>query len=110
MSKSTDNAAASANNPLISEPITLDTPVVRGETTIAKVQVRKPLSGELMGVTLSGLLQLDVREVIVVLPRVTVPTLLKHEVEKLDPADLVKLAAEVAGFLMSRADKASMTA
>jgi hypothetical protein len=101
---------ASASNPAISDPITLDTPVVRGDTSITSVQVRKPLSGELRGVTLSGLMQLDVREMIVVLPRITIPTLMQNEVEKLDPADLVALGAEVVGFLMSKADKASLPA
>lgn len=103
-------AAVSASNPAISDSIMLDTPVVRGDTEITSVQVRKPLSGELRGVTLSGLMQLDVREIIVVLPRITIPTLMQPEVEKLDPADLVKLGAEVVGFLMSKADKASLPA
>jgi hypothetical protein len=40
--------------------ITLDTPIKRGETSIASVEVRKPVSGELRGCNLTDLLQMDV--------------------------------------------------
>lgn len=105
MSKTTDTA-----NATISKPITLETEIKRGDTTVTGVQVRKPLSGELRGVSLAELAQLDVGALIKVLPRITVPTLLPTEVEKLEPCDLMALGAEVVGFLMSKADRASLSA
>jgi len=87
------------------EPVTLDTPIVRGETTVSQVLVRKPGAGELKGVSLINLLQMDVNALITVLPRVTVPTLLQHEVAALDPADLMQLGTEVVGFLMTRSTR-----
>ncbi|SOD27657.1 Phage tail assembly chaperone protein, E, or 41 or 14 [Variovorax sp. YR752] len=85
--------------------VILDTPVVRGSQTIAKVVIRKPRSGELRGTSLSALMQMDVIALTMVLPRVTVPTLTKPEIEALEPADLAQLGAEMVNFLLPRADR-----
>ena len=80
--------------------VTLDAPIVRGSQTIASVDLRRPKSGELRGVNLSDLAQLDVTALIKVLPRVSMPTLTSADVESLDPSDLMKLGSEVVGFLL----------
>ena len=85
--------------------VTLDTPIVRGSQTITKVLIRKPRSGELRGTSLSALMQMDVIALTMVLPRVTVPTLTKPEVEALEPSDLAQLGAEVVNFLLPSADR-----
>lgn len=82
--------------------VTLDAPLQRGSQTITHVTVRRPMSGELRGVQLVNLLQMDVASLHLVLPRITVPALTKVEVEQLDPADLVQLGTEVAGFLLPK--------
>ncbi|SMC24245.1 Phage tail assembly chaperone protein, E, or 41 or 14 [Andreprevotia lacus DSM 23236] len=83
--------------------VDLDTPIIRGEQRIEKVTVRKPGSGELRGVALASLLQMDVDALHTVLPRITDPLLTKQDVANLDPADLVQLGSEVAGFLVPKA-------
>ncbi|UUC83848.1 phage tail assembly protein [Stutzerimonas stutzeri] len=88
------------------DAITLDEPLKRGEQTISSVTVRKPAAGELRGVTLSDLLNLEVNALIKVLPRVTSPSLTEQEVARLDPADLVQLGSKVAGFLLPKSVKA----
>ena len=85
--------------------ITLDTPIKRGEQDIAVITVRKPGSGELRGVSLMDLMRMDVTALHTVLPRITAPTLTTADVSKLDPADLVKLASEVTGFLLPKEAK-----
>ena len=55
--------------------VTLDSPIQRGETTIDKLQLRKPRSGELRGLSLVDLGQLKVDALTKVLPRITVPPL-----------------------------------
>lgn len=85
--------------------ITLDTPIKRGEQTIEAITVRKPGSGELRGVSLMDLMRMDVTALHTVLPRITTPTLTTADVSKLDPADLVKLASEVTGFLLPKEAK-----
>lgn len=86
--------------------VTLDTPLTRGNQTISKVRLRKPSSGELRGVSLVALLQMDVVALQTVLPRITVPTLTKPEVSALEPSDLLQLGTEVSNFLLPRADRA----
>ncbi|MDZ5456990.1 phage tail assembly protein [Azohydromonas lata] len=87
----------------LSKPITLDTPVQRGETKITEIQVRKPNAGELRGVQLVPLMNMDVTALQTVLPRVTVPPLLAPEVQRMDAADLVQLGTEVVAFLLPKA-------
>lgn len=86
----------------MNQTITLDTPIIRGETNISTVEVRKPASGELRGVTLPEVINMDVSTLIKVLPRITSPALTEQEVAKMDPADLVQLGAEVAAFLLPK--------
>lgn len=85
--------------------ITLDAPLVRGNTTITEVTLRKPISGELRGVTLLDLAQMDVLALRKVLPRISTPTLTDHEVGRMDPADLMQCGVAVSGFLLTKAAK-----
>lgn len=85
--------------------VTLDTPLTRGEETITAVQVRKPGSGELRGLTLMALSQLDYAALESLLPRITMPILHKADIARLDPADLMQLGGEVMDFLLPRAAK-----
>lgn len=90
--------------------IQLDQPIERGDTTIAEVQLRKPQSGELRGLNLSDLLQLDVNALHKLLPRITQPTLTEQDVAALDPADLVALGTGAAGFFIPKDQKDSQPA
>lgn len=83
--------------------ISLDTPIVRGDTTIATLQLRKPGAGELRGVNLLDVAQLQTTAIIKVLPRITTPTLTEPEVAAMDLGDFMACAAEVAGFLLQKA-------
>jgi hypothetical protein len=83
--------------------ITLDTPIQRGGQVIEQVSLRKPTAGELRGCNLTDLLQMDVNALQAVLPRITQPTLTKVDVAGMDPADLLQLGTEVAGFLLPKA-------
>lgn len=87
---------------------TLDTPITRGAHTIERVTLRKPSAGELRGVSLSDLVNLDVTALSKVLPRISTPTLTDRDVFNLDPADLVQLGGIFSGFLMTKAVKRSM--
>lgn len=84
------------------EKVTLDTPVKRGEEVINVITIRKPRSGELRGVALTDVLQMDVNALNKVLPRITQPSLSEMEVMNLDPADLVQIGTALSGFLLSR--------
>lgn len=93
--------AAPAKNPN-EATIELDTPIVRGNQQITEIVLRKPRSGELRGVALVDLLQMDVLALRKVLPRITTPSLTDHEIGNMDPADLVDCAGKVAAFLLKK--------
>jgi len=84
------------------EVVTLDFPIKRGETEVKEITLRKPLAGQLRGVRLTDLLSLDVGAVQQILPRITTPTLLPHEIAQLDPADITELGTKVAGFFVRK--------
>lgn len=84
--------------------ITLETPIKRGETIIDSIELRRPGAGELRGLKLADVLQLDVDAAIKLLPRITSPALISEEVARMDPADLLQCASKVAGFLLRKSD------
>lgn len=87
------------------ETIALDTPIVRGETQITTIVLRKPASGELRGVSLIDLAQMDVLSLRKVLPRITTPSLTDFEIGRMDPADLLQCGVAVGSFLLKKSDR-----
>ncbi|WLG55494.1 phage tail assembly protein [Pseudomonas extremorientalis] len=85
--------------------VTLDTPIRRGTTSIESITLRKPNSGELRGVSLVELLQMDVSSLIKVLPRISSPSVTAIEVAGMDPADLLALSSKISGFLLQKSAK-----
>lgn len=85
--------------------ITLEKPITRGEQTISTLDLRTPDAGALRGIILSNLVQMEAGAVADLLPRITEPPLLPHEVARMHPADLMACALEVAAFLLPRSMK-----
>ena len=99
----TDKTTAPAELPkAVTENVELDTPLTRGSQSVTEIQVRKPKSGALRGVSLTDVLQMDVGALTRVLPRITEPALSEAEIRDMDPADLVQLGGVVAGFLLPK--------
>ena len=90
---------------VISDAIELDSSIQRGEQTIDSLTLRKPTAGELRGVNLSDVLQLQTDALIKLIPRLSSPSLTEHEVRQMDPADLVQCGGEIAGFLLTKRAK-----
>lgn len=90
--------------PVATQPgkVELDTPIKRGADVITHVQLRKPKSGELRGLHLANLANLDVSSLIKLIPRISQPALVEQEVANLDPADLTALGVEIANFLAAK--------
>ncbi|QKV52381.1 phage tail assembly protein [Comamonas antarctica] len=82
--------------------VKLDQPLKRGEQFIETVTLRKPRSGELRGIKLTELLNLDVVALQMLMPRITTPTLTTQDVAALDPADLTELGVRVASFFVRK--------
>lgn len=90
--------------------VILDTPLKRGDSTVDSITLRKPMSGELRGVTLVDLVQMDVLALRKVLPRISIPSLTDHEIGTMDPADLMACGIAVSGFLLQKSAKEAVLA
>lgn len=83
--------------------VTLEAPLKRGETEIRTIHVRRPGGGDLRGVSLVALGQLEYDEIERLLPRVTLPPITALEIQiGLDPYDITRLGAAAADFLLNR--------
>lgn len=94
--------ATQLTNPVFTAKIELDTPVTRKSGDVTEITLRKPKAGELRGLNLTDILQMDVNALGKLLPRISQPVLTEAEVQNMDPADLVQLGGEVAGFLVPK--------
>ena len=84
------------------ETVTLDNPIQRDDKTITEVNLRKPKAGELRGLNLNDILNMDVNSLTVLLPRISSPMLTKDEARQLEPEDLLLLGGAVANFLLPK--------
>ncbi|GJA75418.1 phage tail assembly protein [Aeromonas caviae] len=82
--------------------VTLDNPIQRGEQTISEIVVRKPMAGQLRGLNMTDILQMDVNALSKLLQRITSPALTEVDISAMDPADLMQLGQEVAAFLLPK--------
>lgn len=82
--------------------VTLDNPIQRGEQTISEIVVRKPMAGQLRGLNMTDILQMDVNALSKLLPRITSPALTEVDISAMDPADLMQLGQEVGAFLLPK--------
>lgn len=88
--------------------ISLVSPVKRATGDISSVGLRKPDVSVLRGLKLTDVLQMDVNALLVLLPRITEPTLLPPEVSALEPADFMTLAGRVISFFLSAEQQAQL--
>ncbi|WP_429118281.1 phage tail assembly protein [Aeromonas hydrophila] len=82
--------------------VTLDQAIQRGDTTITEIQLRKPKAGEMRGLNMTDVVQMDVNALTKLLPRITTPMLTEAEIGNMDPADLMQLGSEVSTFLVPK--------
>jgi hypothetical protein len=88
--------------------VNLDAPIQRGEQSIDTLQLRKPRSGELRGLSLVDLGQLKVDALTKIIPRISMPSLTEAEVGNMDPSDLLACGAEIGSFLLQKSQRAGL--
>lgn len=86
--------------------VTLDTPIIKGNETIAFLQLRKPKAGELRGLSLVDVGQLKVDALIKLLPRIAIPTITEADAANMDLADQLACGAEIGSFLLQKSKHA----
>ncbi|MGX2040667.1 phage tail assembly protein [Methylocaldum sp. MU1018] len=83
-----------------SNTVKLSTPIKRGDKEITEITLREPSAGELRGVSLANLLQMEVGTVSKVLERVSEPTLDAAALADLPARDLTSLSLELVNFFV----------
>ena len=73
---------------------------------VQALQIRKPTSGDLCGLSLAALLQVEAGAVISLLPRITTPAITANEAETLDAGTLLALGWEITAFLVDSLEEA----
>lgn len=81
---------------------TLHKPITDNGTEVTAITLQRPTSGHLRGLKLLDLAQMDVTQVIKLLPRISRPRLSPEAVAELDPVDLMNLSAMVSGFFFTK--------
>jgi len=82
--------------------VELDSPIKREGDDVTVITLRKPMAGELRGLSLADLLNLEVDAITRVLPRISTPVLSEQEARNMDPADLVACGGEISSFLLPK--------
>lgn len=82
----------------VSVVVKLSQPIPRASGDIAELTLRKPATGELRGLKLLEVMQLDVNALSVLLPRIAQPTITKADIDAMDLADITDIGVEVMGF------------
>lgn len=95
--KTTDSPVAPNPN-----AIPLDKPIVRDGQTIDVITLRKPAAGELRGLSLVNVLNMEVDALATLIPRISSPMVHTPEVLAMDPADVLAAGIVVAGFLQQK--------
>lgn len=90
--------------------VTLTSPIDRGETTVTTVTLREPAAGEMRGLKLMDIMQMDVGSLITLIPRISTPPLSPREVDALCPADIAVLGAATVSFFGGAVVPGALTA
>ena len=86
--------------------VPLERPLSRGDSKVEQLRLRRPKSGDLRGISIAKLGQLDYDEVRTLLPRISEPRLIGEEVDAIDPADMIEIAGAITDFLFTARRKA----
>jgi len=85
--------------------VPLSSPIKVGSEEIKAVTLRKPKAGDMRGLKMAEILQMDVDAMITLLPRISTPILDPHVVEDLDADNFGPLAQKAMSFLLPKAQQ-----
>lgn len=82
--------------------IPLVKPIIRGETTLDELRLRRPDSGSFRSLSLARIGQMETRSLAGLLPRISMTPLTEADTHAIDPVDWMRIANEVGDFLLPR--------
>lgn len=90
------------------QTITLEHPITRGETKIEKINLRKPKTGELRGMNMPDIINMNNDVMMKIIPRISDPVLIDDEVVGLEPEDFAQIVGAIRGFFYTKAEMAAL--
>lgn len=78
--------------------VILSKPLTWGGRTIETVTMRRPMSGDLRGIKIAGISEMDVNTILALVPRISMVPMPAQVVNDIDPADVVALGEAISGF------------
>lgn len=84
-------------------------PVQRGSQAITTISLREPTAGDLRGLALPDVLQMQQQALATLLPRISWPALTPAEYAALHVADFTALAVKVVGFFVDQDEATAAT-
>lgn len=89
--------------------VVLEKPIQRaGSDDIVTLTLRRPSgAGEFRGLSMVRLGQMEVNELLKLLPRITMPVLTDLECAAIDPADMMEICSELGDFLLTKSRAAA---
>lgn len=91
-----------------SAPITLSEPIVRGDSRIAEIILRKPRAAELGRISIQELMQARADAIVALVPRIAMPTITLQEAGNLEPEDLAACGGAIIDFFLTAAEREAM--
>lgn len=86
--------------------MTLTRPIRRGDDTeLCVLTLREPRPGDLHGLNVTDLLQMNATALLTLLPRISVDGLTPHEAMQLAFGDVVQVGSAIIGFAMTIIEK-----
>ena len=89
----------------MTKTVTLAQGILRGENRITDITVRKPLTKQLRGVSISRLIEMNADDWQIVLPRVTTPKVDKVDFSQMTVTDFTKLCSTAAELMFEDAEE-----
>jgi hypothetical protein len=89
--------------------VPLSTPIRVAGNEVTELDLRRPSAGELRGVKLLEVCQMETGAIIKVLARISTPMLSEQDAAGLDGADLMIIGTEIVAFFEPRATSSPVT-
>ncbi|HVI51513.1 MAG TPA: phage tail assembly protein [Candidatus Sulfotelmatobacter sp.] len=80
--------------------ITLIKPLKFGEDIIAELPLRRPMAGDLRGIKLAAIQELDVTTILSLVQRLSTVPLAPDTLTTMDPVDIVQACEVISGFFV----------
>lgn len=86
---------------MTTKSVPLPVPLKVGDQTLFSLDLRRPTAGELRGIKLQSIIDMDVTTITVVAARVSSPPIPEACMSAMDPANLLPLATAIADFFLT---------